>query len=52
MLEMCKLIPMIIRDFTFSLDESLISNEWRTQAYWFFKPVNFKIKVASRKTRL
>ncbi|KAH7313964.1 cytochrome P450 [Stachybotrys elegans] len=48
MLEMCKLIPLLIRDFTFTLDESLVSSEWHTRTHWFTKPMDFKVKIQPR----
>ena len=48
MLEMSKLIPWIIRDFDFTLDESLQSRDWRVLDYFFVKPVDFKVRVEMR----
>ncbi|KAL5585651.1 hypothetical protein FOVSG1_013343 [Fusarium oxysporum f. sp. vasinfectum] len=50
MLEMCKLIPAMIRDFEFTLQDSLLENEWKTENYWFVKPLNFQVWVKPRKT--
>lgn len=51
MLEMCKLIPRLLRDFTFTLDDSLQTHEWTTNNYWFVKPSDFKVRVQTRVTR-
>ncbi|KAF5004052.1 hypothetical protein FDECE_9427 [Fusarium decemcellulare] len=50
MLEMCKLIPRIVRDFDFGLDPSLQHEEWHTQNYWFVKPLDFKVRVEPRQS--
>ncbi|VUC35462.1 unnamed protein product [Clonostachys rosea] len=49
MLEMCKLVPRIIRDFDFELVDGL-GAEWKTTAYWFVKPSNFRVRVRTRST--
>lgn len=51
MLEMCKLIPLLVRDFSFTLDNSLKMEDWHTQNYWFVKPVDFKVRVEMRASR-
>ncbi|KAM0327641.1 hypothetical protein ACHAQA_005934 [Verticillium albo-atrum] len=51
MLEMCKLIPLLIRDFTFRLDNSLKTEDWKTQDYWFVKPLDFRVRVQMRQDR-
>ncbi|KXJ89952.1 cytochrome P450 [Microdochium bolleyi] len=48
MLEMCKLLPLLIRDFDFSLPPSLNHKEWSTESYWFIKPVDFKVLIQPR----
>jgi cytochrome P450 len=48
MLEMCKLIPRIVRDFGFELDGAVRGKDWHTQNFWFVKPVDFKIRVRVR----
>jgi cytochrome P450 len=45
MLEMTKLIPRIIRDFDFELEEN---RPWATQNLWFVKPVDFRVKIKAR----
>ncbi|OAQ93930.1 cytochrome p450 pisatin protein [Purpureocillium lilacinum] len=47
-LEMSKLLPRILRDFEFSLDETLKSREWITRNLWFVKPMNFKVNIQTR----
>ncbi|KAH7219724.1 cytochrome P450 [Fusarium oxysporum] len=48
MLEMCKLIPALVRDFEFALHDNLLHNEWKTQNYWFVKPLDFQVWVKPR----
>ncbi|KAF9761172.1 hypothetical protein IL306_003931 [Fusarium sp. DS 682] len=48
MLEMCKLIPALVRDFEFALDDNLLQNEWKTLNYWFVKPLDFQVWVKPR----
>ncbi|KAH6681094.1 cytochrome P450 [Plectosphaerella plurivora] len=52
MLEICKLIPVLIRDFDFSLHETLRQEEWHTQNYWFVKPVDFQVQLRKRESSL
>ncbi|KAK7216905.1 hypothetical protein V2G26_004908 [Clonostachys chloroleuca] len=49
MLEMCKLVPRIIRDFDFELVDGLQA-DWKTTAYWFVKPSNFRVRVRTCST--
>lgn len=49
MLEMCKLVPRIIRDFDFELIDGLQA-DWKTTAYWFVKPSNFRVRVRTCST--
>ncbi|KXJ87349.1 cytochrome P450 [Microdochium bolleyi] len=49
MLEMCKLLPLLVRDFDFSLAESLSGKEWGTRGGWFIKPVDFDVLVQPRR---
>ena len=48
MMEMCKLIPRLVRDYTFQLDGSVRSSNWNTNAYWFIKPLDFKVRLEPR----
>ncbi|EUC30064.1 hypothetical protein COCCADRAFT_104842 [Bipolaris zeicola 26-R-13] len=50
-LEMSKLIPMLVRDFDFTLASHLqaADQEWETTNYWFVKPRDFQVKVAARR---
>jgi cytochrome P450 len=52
LLEISKLIPMLVRDFDFTLDSHLQTGEqaceWKTTNYWFVKPRDFQVKVAVR----
>ncbi|KAI8725549.1 hypothetical protein NCS52_00126300 [Fusarium sp. LHS14.1] len=48
MLEMCKLIPSLVRDFDFTLHESLLRKDWHTQNYWFVKPLDFQVRLRRR----
>lgn len=50
MLEMCKVIPRLVRDFRFTLHPSLQENEWHTRNYWFVKPLDFRVQVQRRQT--
>jgi hypothetical protein len=45
MLEISKLIPRLVRDFDM---EIAIKGEWKTQNYWFVKPMGFKVLVRPR----
>jgi hypothetical protein len=48
---MSKLIPMLVRDFDFTLASHLqaADQEWQTTNYWFVKPRDFIAKVAVRR---
>lgn len=48
---MSKLIPMLVRDFDFTLASHLqaADQEWETTSYWFVKPRDFQVKVAARR---
>lgn len=48
MLEMCKLIPRIVRDFNFTLDGALQAEGWQTQNYWFVRPLDFRVRIQRR----
>ncbi|KAF0638901.1 hypothetical protein FPSE5266_05719 [Fusarium pseudograminearum] len=48
MLEMCKLLPVLVRDFDFTLNQDLQEGEWRTQTYWFVKPLDFQVYLKPR----
>lgn len=48
MLEMSKLIPLLLRDFSFELDAPLDEEGWDTQNYWFVKPLNFRLRIKIR----
>ncbi|KAF5019801.1 hypothetical protein F66182_8170 [Fusarium sp. NRRL 66182] len=48
MLEISKLIPRIVRDYDFSLDATLQSKEWKTNDYFFVKPLDFNLHIAPR----
>ncbi|KAF4334745.1 pisatin demethylase cytochrome P450 [Fusarium beomiforme] len=50
MLEMCKLVPALIRDFEFTLHDTLLENDWKTLNYWFVKPLNFHVWVKPKTT--
>ncbi|KAM0262581.1 hypothetical protein ACHAQJ_001626 [Trichoderma viride] len=47
-LEMSKLIPLLIKNFEFELQDS--EREWKTTNYWFVKPNNFDVTVRARAT--
>jgi hypothetical protein len=49
MLEMCKILPALVRDFDFSLHQSLKERHWSTQSLWFVKPVDFQVYLHPRK---
>ena len=46
MLEICKLIPQLVRDFDISLEHP--EKDWTTSNRWFVKPKNFMVKVKKR----
>jgi cytochrome P450 len=46
LLEMTKLIPQLVRNFDFELEEP--DKEWDTLNVWFVKQTNFKGKVKLR----
>lgn len=48
MLEMTKLVPLLVRDFEFSLDPKLAGREWNVFTHWFTKPVDFKARIRLR----
>lgn len=48
LLETSKLIPMLVRDFDFTLASHLQAKEWETTNYWFVKPRDFHVKVSVR----
>jgi hypothetical protein len=48
MLEMCKLLPRLIRDFDLELCGG---GQWQTKHHWFVKPENFKLLVRPRVVR-
>ena len=50
MLEMCKLVPRIVRDFDLQLAGHLEDEgqSWNTLNYWFVKPVDFMVKVVNK----
>lgn len=47
MLEMCKVIPRIVRDFDLHLTGRLKDGEqeWSTENYWFVRPMDFMVTV-------
>jgi cytochrome P450 len=51
-LEMTKLIPRIVRDLDFDLEDaggpSAEKGTWPTQNVWFVKPTNFRLRVKAR----
>lgn len=51
-LEISKLIPRIVRDFSFELLEGSTEASWTTKNAWFVKPQGFKVKVACREPRI
>jgi hypothetical protein len=48
---MSKVIPMLIRDFDFTLASHLQSKDWETTNYWFVKPRDFQVKIRLRQTK-
>lgn len=52
MLEMTKLIPRLVRDFDFELDNEVPKSDgrplWTTQNVWFVKPTNFQVRIKPR----
>lgn len=44
---MSKLIPQIVRTFDFELERP--GQHWGTEAYWFVKPTDFRVKVKLRR---
>lgn len=47
MLEMCKLVPEIVKSFDLNLD--MPKETWNTINYWFVKPEKFPVTVSQRK---
>lgn len=47
-LEMSKLIPLLVRNFDFELQDK--DGEWQTTNHWFVKPNNFNVIVRARAT--
>ena len=47
-LEMSKLIPRVVRDFDFELENP--GKEWTNKNHWFVKPTDFRVRVKSRKS--
>ncbi|KAL6792217.1 cytochrome P450 [Trichoderma sp. SZMC 28013] len=45
-LEMSKLIPLLIKNFDFELQDR--QRDWKTTNYWFVKPNNFDVAVRAR----
>ncbi|KAH6847213.1 cytochrome P450 [Chaetomium sp. MPI-CAGE-AT-0009] len=45
MLEMCKLVPRLIRDFDLALWDK---GQWQTTDHWFVKPEHFRVLVRPR----
>ncbi|KAJ5596940.1 hypothetical protein N7450_003398 [Penicillium hetheringtonii] len=43
-LEMSKLIPRLVRDYDFTP----LRNNWKTENYWFVKPMDFEVHVQKR----
>lgn len=46
MLEMCKLVPRLVRDFDLELCDT---KRWQTKDHWFVKPENFRMRVRPRR---
>lgn len=49
-LEMSKLIPRLVRDFEFTLENP--DQEWDTENFWFVKPADFNVRVTRRQRPL
>ncbi|KAF1943495.1 cytochrome P450 [Clathrospora elynae] len=47
-LEMSKLIPALVRDYDFELDNKAQARDWETMNHWFVKPRDFRVKVSVR----
>lgn len=48
-LEMSKLVPLLVRNFDFTMAEE--SGAWETKNHWFVKPTEFLVKVKQRTVR-
>lgn len=50
MLEICKLVPRLVRDFDFELagDLALPNSEWELKNHWFVFQNNFFVRVRLR----
>jgi cytochrome P450 len=50
LLEISKLIPAIVQEFDFELDEKLSHRkaEWKVADYWFVKPKDFIVRAKVR----
>ncbi|PMD27973.1 hypothetical protein NA56DRAFT_696994 [Hyaloscypha hepaticicola] len=46
LLEMTKLIPQLVRNFDFELEEP--DKEWKTVNVWFVKQTNFNCRIKLR----
>lgn len=46
LLEMTKLIPQLVRNFNFELEEP--DKEWKTVNVWFVKQTNFNCRIKLR----
>ncbi|KAH7021342.1 cytochrome P450 [Microdochium trichocladiopsis] len=52
MLEMSKLMPVLVRDFDFSLPEDSSAKEWDTQGCIFIRPASFDVLVQPRRKKV
>ncbi len=44
---MSKLVPLLVKNFDFEMADA--AEGWKTENYWFVKPVDFQVKVKQRK---
>lgn len=49
MLEMCKLMPRLLRDFEFELERP--EEEWECEDFWFVMVKNFSVRVRRARAR-
>lgn len=49
MLEISKLVPRLVRDYDFKLEDSLQGREWHVKNFFFTKPMDFKVRVEKRR---
>lgn len=49
LLEITKLVPRLVRDFDFQLEDPY--DPWRVENFWFVKPKQFKVSIRRREVK-